>query len=140
MRKLMRLMALLGVLGVFSVAAPIAAAEEAPPGASPIAEEATSIVELPIPGPGEMAPMDQIDCPANAMCVWQSRNYDGNFSWWPESNTGCHPHPGNPEIRSGWNRTAYRVRLGGAGYVQAGHPFFVPEGQGPIYGEICWPE
>ena len=55
------------------------------------------------------------DCPANYVCAWEGYNYSGELSYWPEWNTGCHSHAGNPKIRSLWNRSNYFVRYGGAG-------------------------
>jgi hypothetical protein len=77
-------------------------------------------------------------CSANQVCVWENNNFTGNFSWWWRSDTGCHNHAGNPNIRSAYNRTDYLVRPGG-------HPDIIRPGywwslySGSITGQICWP-
>jgi Peptidase inhibitor family I36 len=76
-------------------------------------------------------------CSANTVCVWEGNDFDGNFSWWARSNTGCHNHEGNPNIRSAWNRTDYRVRLGGWGEIA--DDIAIGLGSGSITGQICWP-
>lgn len=85
-----------------------------------------------------MSPASLSQCSANTMCVWENNNFTGNFSWWAESNTGCHNHLSNPKLRSGWNRTGYRVRVGGALYLWPGESFQLLEGN-PITGEVCFP-
>jgi hypothetical protein len=120
----------IGLLGFASVAA----AEEAPPAsvesASPTAPAGT----------GKLSPLAKSQCSENTVCVWAKINYEGGFSQWAGSETGCHSHAGNPGIKSWWNRTGYTVRLGGWGNVgphEAGS--FVWESETPITGEICWP-
>jgi hypothetical protein len=74
-------------------------------------------------------------CSANTVCVWESRDFRGNFSWWYEWDRGCHEHGGNPQIRSWWNRTGHEVTAGRAGNI--GHnPGWI--GEGYINGLICW--
>ena len=130
---------------------PAAAAEATPENAegSPAAAEASPEGVTVAPGgesessavTGEVAPLSKSQCPAGYMCVWSGRNWEGNFSAWPESNTGCHSHSENSSIRSWWNRTGYTVRLGGWG-TSGPHSepeTFVLESTNPITGEICWP-
>jgi peptidase inhibitor family I36 len=74
-------------------------------------------------------------CSENTVCAWSQSGYEGTFSWWPASETGCHNHSGNPTIRSGWNRTGYMVRYGGGGSFPPGKRENLPA----ITGEICWP-
>lgn len=73
-------------------------------------------------------------CPANAVCAWSLNNYQGNFSWWPAWDTGCHNHEYNPTIRSGFNNTGYWVRFGGV-VTMAPYSGF---GASSIAGQICW--
>jgi hypothetical protein len=77
-------------------------------------------------------------CPANAVCVWQNSDSTGNFSWWPASDTGCHSHVNNPNIRSVYNNTAnYWVRPGAAMTVPPGAVY---SRENPaITGDVCWP-
>jgi Peptidase inhibitor family I36 len=79
------------------------------------------------------------ECPENAVCVWQNTNFTGIFSWWPASNTGCHNHSSNPNLRSGWNRTGVNVRFGGRGTFGPNTSFQIGGGEPPLTGEICWP-
>jgi hypothetical protein len=129
MRKLIGLLALLMVLGAIAVPAS-AAAEE-------VVVEGSKFVVQPT-STSEMAPDSLSQCSANTMCVWENNDFTGNFSWWAESNTGCHSHLSNPKLRSGWNRTGYRVRVGGALYLYPGESFRLIEGN-PITGEVCFP-
>jgi hypothetical protein len=77
-------------------------------------------------------------CPANAICVWQNSDETGNFSWWPTSDTGCHTHVNNPNIRSVYNNTAsYWVRPGAAMLVPPGAVYSREDPA--ITGQICWP-
>jgi hypothetical protein len=77
-------------------------------------------------------------CPDNAVCVWQYADQTGNFSWWPASDTGCHDHVDNPNIRSAYNRTAnYRVSVGGGQTIDPG-VVYIRENPA-ITGQICWP-
>lgn len=78
-------------------------------------------------------------CSAGTVCVWENNNFTGNFSQWPASSEGCHSHEGNPQLRSGWNRTNLKVRWGGSGLPGApGEEWQLLSGN-PITGEICWP-
>jgi Peptidase inhibitor family I36 len=128
MRKVIGLLALLTVLGALMVPAS-ATAEEI------VVEGSTILIE---PGPTGEEEFALGDCSANHMCVWENNNFTGNFSQWPAWDTGCHNHASNPKLRSGWNRTGYTVRVGGAFYLGSGNTFQVLEGN-PITGEICWP-
>jgi hypothetical protein len=77
-------------------------------------------------------------CPENAVCVWQFSDATGDFSWWPASDTGCHAHANNPNIRAAWNRTANAwVNVGGAQTI-APNVVYSRENP-PITGQICWP-
>lgn len=110
MRKLIGLMAVLGVFGVFLASTPVASASES-------------------------------QCSSSGMmCVWgggeHTEFFEGPFSWWPASSTGCHNHSGNPNIISAWNRTGYVVRMGGQGNLQPGEKRIYGT---PVTGEICWP-
>lgn len=78
------------------------------------------------------------DCPANAVCAWEGRNFNGQVSWWPDWDWGCHNHIWNPEIRSWANNTGYWVRFGGAGIHPPYSAYALPSGY--IHGLICWPE
>lgn len=82
------------------------------------------------------ASASQSQCPANAVCVWEGRNFDGNFSWWPAWDTGCHSHVNNPELRSIWNRSGYWVGFGSYA-VQSGVATGLPSGY--VSGLVCWP-
>jgi hypothetical protein len=119
MRKLVCLAAMLAALGLLAVSASGAAAEEAP-----------------LPS-GEVAPASMSECPSNAVCVWSGQSFDGSFSWWSGSETGCHNHADNPVIGSAWNRSGYRVRIGGWGYLVTGKS---EPNLGQVFGEVCWPE
>jgi len=119
MRKLASLLALLATLGLVSVSASGAEAEES---------------SLP---PTEAAPASMAECPSNAVCVWSGQDFNGFFSWWSASETGCHNHADNPLIGSAWNRSGYRVRLGGWGYLASGRS---EPNLGQVNGAICWPE
>jgi hypothetical protein len=76
-------------------------------------------------------------CLAGKVCAWSGSDYSGNFSQWDASDTGCHDHVNNPQIRSGWNRTGYKVRYGGWGVLYSGSYFQLYGDE--IWGEICWP-
>lgn len=76
-------------------------------------------------------------CSNNTVCVWEGRNFDGSFSWWPASDFGCHNHANNPLLRSIWNRTAYKVRFGGCCDIGPNVAFSLTSGY--ITGNICWP-
>lgn len=84
------------------------------------------------------ASADVNQCPYNSMCIWSGTYYSGQFSYWPASDTGCHTHVGNPNIRSAFNRmNSYTVRVGGWGQIGAlsGQPFY-PQN---VTGDVCWP-
>jgi hypothetical protein len=77
-------------------------------------------------------------CPANAVCAWSGSGYLGTFSWWSASDTGCHDHTNNPQLRSFYNNTSSKtVQLGGAGSIGPGAAVTDPVGS-PITGLICW--
>ncbi len=128
MRKLIGLFALLTALGALVVPASAVANEIEVEGSRISVQPASS---------SEISPLSLSQCSSNYMCVWENSNFTGNFSQWPASNTGCHNHSGNPKLRSGYNRTGYVVRVGGAFYLYPGETFQVLEGN-PITGEICW--
>jgi hypothetical protein len=77
-------------------------------------------------------------CPENSVCVWQTKNFEGKFSHWSGSETGCKAHLDNPEIRSGWNRTGFNVRFGGKFTLGPNATFQLGTGE-VLTGEICWP-
>lgn len=130
MKKVIGLFALLMALGVLVVPASAVAKE--------VVIEGSTFEVGPV-NSGEMSPSSLSQCSANTVCMWENNNFTGNFSQWPESNTGCHNHAGNPKLRSGWNRSSqYRVRVGGALYLWPGEAFQLVEGN-PITGEVCWP-
>lgn len=79
-------------------------------------------------------------CTAGTMCIWEAKQWTGQFAWWPQSSWGCHSHSGIPKFRSWWNRTQFTVRLGGWGKVAPGaQESFVLDGD-YISGDVCWPE
>jgi hypothetical protein len=88
-----------------------------------------------VAAPKASAGLDQ--CSPNTVCVWEGSNFNGNFSWWPAWDTGCHNHASNPNIRSGFNRTGYWVRFGGHGSFAPNTGFQLTSGS--ITGLICWP-
>lgn len=139
MRKLLGLIALLTALGVFAVAASGAGAEELPAGAEEVTlADGTTLVIEPA-GTGEVSPLSLSQCPGNAMCVWSNNDFTGNFSFWNASETGCHNHEGNPNLRSGVNQTGLNVELGGTGDILGpGSQFRFLEG-GSLTGLICFP-
>jgi hypothetical protein len=141
------------VIGVVAVA-PAAGAEVSPeggssagsfelgsPGGAPEAGTPGKLITEPIgsikPGTAAPAVAAAEECGEGDQCVW-SGYWEGTLSWWPGSNTGCHGHEGNPNLRSGVNHTPYRTRIGGWGYVAA-YAIWYTEG-GAVTGEICWPE
>jgi Peptidase inhibitor family I36 len=113
----------------------------APPEEPPASEEAAPETVPPPEGTegGEVSPMSLGQCPANAVCAWSQTNYEGNFSWWPASDTGCHSHASNPNIRSGFNNTGYSVRYGGGPTMPPYTGFGLNAGANSITGLICWP-
>jgi hypothetical protein len=117
------------ISGVVAVAPAMAEEESAVPG---------ELVTKPVTPPGSgAAPPPSGTCSSNQVCAWSGYSFTGTFSWWPESNTGCHNHASNPELRSGVNFSKYRERVGGWGYVQ---PNFAWESVGGVVtGELCWP-
>jgi hypothetical protein len=116
---------LIAALAISALAVvPAMAAEGSPEAGSPTA-------------PSKLGPAAQSECPENAVCAWSGKEFNGTFSWWPASNTGCHSHAGNPNLRSFWNRTGYWVRLGGWGNLEPHQTLWFFEGS--ITGEICWP-
>ena len=152
-QKLIGLVALMAALGALVVVASSAAAEEAeaPESAAPeaVSPEAVS-PEAVIPATGgrtaavigpiaaaEVAPLSLEQCSQGTVCAYENNNWSGQFSWWAGSDTGCHNHLGNPKIRSGWNRTQHFVWYGTVG-VPKGEGFWIPEGQNPVTGKICW--
>jgi Peptidase inhibitor family I36 len=78
-------------------------------------------------------------CPANAACAWSGNNFNGTFSQWPAGDTDCHNHVNNPDIRSAFNNTGFRVRFGGLGPSGPGMGFQLANGSLPMTGLICWP-
>jgi hypothetical protein len=135
MRRLIGLTAL-AVLGVFAISAPIASAEGVLP-----ANGSTPALGKPIPL-SEMesasVPQEQ-ECGAfGLMCAWAGSEWNGQFSWWNNSDTGCHAHAANPKLRSFWNSTPYTVRLGGWGNLGPGLGLQMRAGDF-VVGEICWP-
>jgi hypothetical protein len=78
-------------------------------------------------------------CSGNKVCIWAGRNYEGKFDWWAASETGCHNHEGNPEVRSIYNKTAYNVEVYGRFILQSGIGVSLEPGEGPITSAICWP-
>jgi hypothetical protein len=125
------------VIGVVGVAPAMAAeglfGESAPPGELITRPAAPS--ELGSAKSGA-APASLSECSIGQVCAW-SGIFTGTFSWWPESNTGCHNHASNPNLRSGYNGSNYRERVGGWGYV-ASHFAWESVG-GSVTGELCWP-
>lgn len=89
------------------------------------------------PPPLEASSITQ--CPVNAVCAWSGNSFNGDFSWWRAGDTGCHNHVNNPQIRSAFNRTGFRVRFGGAAILGPSQTLFVSPGANPITGLICWP-
>jgi Peptidase inhibitor family I36 len=76
-------------------------------------------------------------CLENQVCVWQTKNFEGKFSHWSGSETGCKAHLENLEIRSGWNNTGFNVRFGGKFTLGGGGKFELGSGE-VITGQICW--
>ena len=77
-------------------------------------------------------------CPYNAMCIWSQPQYQGQFSWWPAHDTGCHNHANNPNIRSAFNNMiSYTARVGGFAILGplTGHGYY-PQN---VTGLVCWP-
>jgi hypothetical protein len=78
------------------------------------------------------------DCPSGYMCVWQANNYTGALSYWAASDTGCHNHLGNPDLRSFYNNTSNKtLSLPGWGISFA--PGYGGTGvSSPYTGALCW--
>lgn len=125
-------------IGVVGVAPATAAAglfgESEPPG-----ELATWPADPSEPGFAEAgaAPMSLSECALGKVCAWSGYSYSGQFSWWPENPTGCKSHASNPVLRSGYNGSNHRMRVGGWGYVPS-HQAWESVG-GSVTGELCWP-
>jgi Peptidase inhibitor family I36 len=77
------------------------------------------------------------ECPSGAVCIWKNSNFTGPLSIWAASETGCHTHEANPEIRSGYNRSGHNVQFGGQIELESGLWFEKPGGNA-ITGQICW--
>ncbi len=77
-------------------------------------------------------------CLANEVCVWSGFSFTGQFSWWAESDKGCHNHSGNPKLRTVWNRTGYTIMAGGWENIGP-NTWDERFGSDPLTGEICWP-
>jgi hypothetical protein len=84
----------------------------------------------------QLSPQALSECPSNAMCAWAGREFNSTFSWWAASETGCHNHAFNPELRSFWNRTGYTVTLEGIGVIYAGETKELASGAQSL--AICW--
>jgi Peptidase inhibitor family I36 len=72
------------------------------------------------------------------VCAWSGENYEPRegFSHWP-ANSGCYEHPGNPRLRSVWNRTDHWIRVGGQGEVPPHERISFNPGWPAITGIIC---
>lgn len=76
-------------------------------------------------------------CSPHQVCVWEGFNFTGEFSWWAESDKGCHSHTGNPKLHTVWNNTGTKTRFGDWSTLTPG-----TWGEifgNPLTGEICWP-
>jgi hypothetical protein len=135
MRRFIGLSTLLALFGVFAMSASIASAEEL---TEPrVVSEAELLQELEESESFSEAEVQQ--CFAyDLMCAWQGSEWGGQWSWWNNSDKGCHNHAGNPYLRSFWNATPYTVRIGGWGNLGPGYGLQMPVNQ-PITGELCWP-
>jgi hypothetical protein len=144
MRKLALLFALVSAMGVFAVSASGATAGEVGPEPGVSATEEGVLptgnepgVGIVLMSPAQMSPLAISQCPANAVCAWEARAFEGNFSWFAASETGCHPHPGLPEMRSGYNNTHHTVFYGPE-EIKEGVAWNLEVGKNPIVGQICW--
>jgi hypothetical protein len=121
---------LFAILGVLAMFASIAGAEEVSSASNegtPTTVEASPALEA--------SPMSLGQCEQGTMCIWEANGWEGNFSWFAGQNTGCHWHPGLPNIRSAWNRTGFSVELPGYGNIASGERF---SGQGVFTEPLCW--
>lgn len=152
MKRIVSLVVLLVSIGALAISASVATAAEVTPNGNPTTDvtlpdgSAAEAVTLPngtvaIVAPitaAEMSPMSLSQCSWATVCAWETPNYDGTFSWWSSTDTGCHNHAYNPVLRSGWNRTGWIVYYGSL-EVQPEHGFFFPYGTGhPITGMVCF--
>lgn len=76
-------------------------------------------------------------CQAGQVCIWLARNFEGQFSYWPQSSWGCHNHAEKPQVRSWANFSQFRVQVQGAGVTYPGVAVSLNEGY--ITGDLCWP-
>jgi hypothetical protein len=76
-------------------------------------------------------------CTWGTVCAWSHLNFEGQFSWWWGSNTGCKAHEGNPNLRSFWNRTEWWDQIPGKGRSIA--PWEILYVEPAVTGVICWP-
>ena len=134
MRKLIGLLALLGALGVSAAAASVASAEEVT-----LANGATAVIESASSSSSHITPFAKTECMSAEVCVWSGSEFNGTFSEWGESETGCHSHTNNPELRSGWNRTSINVEVGGTGITLSSNQTFQITSGSPVTGQICFP-
>lgn len=130
------LIALVLVFGIVGVVPAMAGEVESPPPGGELVTWPATPSELGA-AKGEVAPMSLGECKIGWVCAWSGYGYGGQFSWWPESPTGCKNHAGNPVLRSGFNGSSHRMRVGGWGYV-ASHYAWESVG-GSVTGELCWP-
>lgn len=151
MKKLVGLVMLFASLGALAVSASTAGAEVTPNGNTTqevTLPDGTTAEEVTLPdgtvavvtpmSASEMSPMSLAQCSFATVCAWETPNYDGNFSWWSSTDTGCHSHDNNPVLHSGYNRTGWIVYYGSL-EVQPEHGFFFPYGGGnPITGMVCF--
>lgn len=128
MKKIIGLMALVAALGAFAISASGANAAE------PTASSGATIAPV---NTAQMSPLSLTQCSAGTVCAWSTNNFEGTFSWWAASDTGCHSHENNPKLRSGWNRTSHFVWYGTLG-VPAGEGWTLNAGANPITGQVCW--
>jgi hypothetical protein len=124
MQKIIGLITVLATLGAMAIFSSVAVAEEA------------AVVVEPV-NTAEMAPMSLSQCSQGTVCAWSTDNFEGNFSWWPGTPTGCKTHENNPKLRSGWNRTQHFVWYGTVG-VPPGEGWTLNPGANPITGQVCW--
>lgn len=118
------------LVGVVAAGSAAAAAPEAEEGPSASNEGTSTAVEA-VP----LSPLSLGQCTQGTICIWGANNWEGNFSWWGGQNTGCQNHPGNPEIRSLWNRTGFTAELQGYGQIPSGERF---TNKGVFTGYLCW--
>lgn len=112
----------------------VGATESAPPGELIIRPVAPS--ELGTSASSGASAMSLSDCSIGRVCAWSGYGYVGQFSWWAESPTGCKNHAANPTLRSGYNGTGFRERVGGWGTIPS-HYTWESVG-GSVTGELCW--